>query len=172
MILHNSPHIERIAFTVAKTTSAYLKDPDESQALMKVALGQEAADMAVVNARLANVYTGEFIDDCAISIQGRWIAYVGPNPEDTIGPKTEVIDAAGKTVIPGLIDGHTHMGWLCKADEFLQYAAKGGTTTIITETLEVFLASAKRRGAFQENTCKSFLIATISSVWVNPTGRR
>jgi adenine deaminase len=126
---------------VAKTTSAYLKAPDESQTLMNVALGQETADLAVVNARLANVYTGEFIDDCAISIKGRWIAYVGLNPQDTIGPKTEVIDAGGQTVIPGLIDGHTHLAWLCKVDEFLKYAAKGGTTTIVTETLEVFLVA-------------------------------
>ena len=108
---------------------------------MKVALGQDRADLAVVNARLANVYTGEYIDNCAISIKGKWIAYVGPNPDDTIGPETEVIDAGGQTVIPGLIDGHTHLGWLCKADEFLKYAAKGGTTTIVTETLEVFLVA-------------------------------
>jgi adenine deaminase len=126
---------------VAKTTSSYLKNTDEAQALMKVALGQEKADLAVVNARLANVYTGEFIDDCAVSIKGKWIAYVGRNPDETIGPKTEVIDAGGQTVIPGLIDGHTHLGWLCKADEFLKYAAKGGTTTIVTETLEVFLVA-------------------------------
>jgi adenine deaminase len=126
---------------VAKPTSSFLKNPDESKALMKVALGQEKADLVVVNARLANVYTGEFIDDCAISIKGKWIAYVGRNPGDTIGPKTEVIDAASQTVIPGLIDGHTHMAWLCKADEFLKYAAKGGTTTIVTETLEVFLVA-------------------------------
>jgi len=118
-----------------------LKRPDESKALMKVALGQEKADLAVVNARLANVYTGEVIDDCAISIKGQWIAYVGRNPGDTIGPKTKVIDAGSQTVIPGLIDGHTHMAWLCKADEFLKYAAKGGTTTIVTETLEVFLVA-------------------------------
>ena len=126
---------------MAKTTSAYLKNADESQALMKVALGQEKADLAVVNARLANVYTGEFIDDCAVSIKGKWIAYAGRNPGETIGPKTEVIDARGQTVIPGLIDGHTHLGWLCKVDEFLRYAATGGTTTIVTETLEVFLVA-------------------------------
>ena len=108
---------------------------------MNVALGREKADLSVVNARLANVYTGEFIDDCAISIKGKWIAYVGRNPEDTIGPKTEVIDAGGQTVIPGLIDGHTHLAWLCKVDEFLKYAARGGTTTIVTETLEVFLVA-------------------------------
>ena len=126
---------------MAKITSSYLKDPDESQMLMNVALGQEKADLAVVNARLANVYTGEFIDDCAVSIKGQWIAYVGRNSEDTIGPKTKVIDAGGQTVIPGLIDGHTHLAWLCKVDEFLKYAAKGGTTTIVTETLEVFLVA-------------------------------
>jgi adenine deaminase len=118
-----------------------LKRPDEAKALMKVALGQEKADLVVVNARLANVYTGELLDDCAVSIKGQWIAYVGRNPGDTIGPKTEVIDAGSQTVIPGLIDGHTHMAWLCKADEFLKYAAKGGTTTIVTETLEVFLVA-------------------------------
>jgi adenine deaminase len=118
-----------------------LKRPDEAKALMKVALGQEKADLVVVNARLANVYTAELLDDYAVSIKGKWIAYVGRNPEDTIGPKTEVIDAGSQTVIPGLIDGHTHMAWLCKADEFLKYAAKGGTTTIVTETLEVFLVA-------------------------------
>jgi adenine deaminase len=126
---------------VAKRTSSFLKSADESQMLMKVALGQEKADLAIVNARLANVYTGEFLNDCAISIKGRWIAYVGQNPEDTIGPETEVIDAGGQTVIPGLIDGHTHLAWLYKADQFLKYAARGGTTTMVTETLEVFLVA-------------------------------
>jgi adenine deaminase len=137
----DEPDIERTAFTVPKITSSFLKSSDESQTLMNVALGQEKADLAVVNARLANVYTGEFLDDCAISIKGRWIAYVGRNPDDTIGPETEVIDAAGQTVIPGLIDGHTHLAWLCKADEFLKYAARGGTTAMVTETLEVFLVA-------------------------------
>lgn len=126
---------------MANDESMLLKRPDEAKALMKVALGQEKADLVVVNSRLANVYTGELLDDCAVSIKGKWIAYVGRNPEDTIGPKTEVIDAGSQTVIPGLIDGHTHMAWLCKADEFLKYAAKGGTTTIVTETLEVFLVA-------------------------------
>ena len=111
---------------------------DESKALMRVALGQEKADLAVINARLANVYTGEILNDCAISTKGRWIAYVGRNPDDTIGPQTKVIDAGGQTLIPGLIDGHTHLSWLCRIDQFLQYAAKGGTTTIVSETLEVF----------------------------------
>jgi adenine deaminase len=123
---------------VAKTTSSFLKNSDETKALMKVALGQEKADLVVVNARLANVYTGELLDDCAVSIKGKWIAYVGRDPKDTIGPRTQVIDAKGRTVIPGLIDGHTHLSYLFSVDAFLNYALKGGTTTLITETLEIF----------------------------------
>jgi adenine deaminase len=120
-----------------KKEPIFLNDARDSKTLMKVALGEEKADLAVVNAKLVNVYTGELLDDHAISIKGNWIAYVGKNPQDTIGPKTEVIDAKGKTVIPGLIDGHTHLAWLCTAAEFLKYAIKGGTTTIVTETLEI-----------------------------------
>ena len=122
------------------TTSMTVKSLEESKALMQVALGQEKADLAVINARLVNVYTGEVLKDVAISTKGRWVAYVGQDPDDTIGPHTKVIDAGGQTVIPGLIDGHTHLSWLCKINEFLKYAARGGTTAIVSETLEVFPA--------------------------------
>lgn len=118
--------------------ATFLNDTRDSKTLMKVALGQEKADLAIVNAKLINVYTGELIENCAISIKEKWIAYVGRDPKVTIGPKTEVIDAKGKTVIPGLIDGHTHLASLSTASEFLKYAMKGGTTTIVTETLEPF----------------------------------
>jgi adenine deaminase len=123
---------------VTTDESTLTKSSQESRELMQVALGQEKADLVVVNARLVNVYSGEILDNYAISTRGRWIAYVGQNPEDTIGTETEVIDAGGQTVIPGLIDGHTHLAWLCKIDEFLKYAARGGTTAIISETLEVY----------------------------------
>jgi len=39
---------------------------------------------------------------------GGRIAFVGSDIAHTIGPETEVINAQGKTLIPGLIDGHTH----------------------------------------------------------------
>ena len=116
----------------------FLDDFRDSKTLMRVALGQDTADLAVINANLANVYTGEFVKDCTISIKGKWIAYVGQDQEHTIGSKTEIIDAGGKTVIPGLIDGHTHLSWLSTADAFLEYAMKGGTTTIVTEILEPY----------------------------------
>ena len=110
----------------------------DARTLIKVALGQQHADLVVINARLANVYTGEWIDNIAIAVKGEWIAYVGAEASHCIGPQTRVIDAAGKAVIPGLIDGHTHLAWLYSASEFLRFATPGGTTTIITETLEAY----------------------------------
>ncbi|MFC1821280.1 adenine deaminase C-terminal domain-containing protein [Thermodesulfobacteriota bacterium] len=106
--------------------------------LIKVALGQEKADLAVLNTQLVNVYTGEILENHSVCIKDKWIAYVGTDPQDSIGPETHVIDAEGKTVIPGLIDGHTHIAWFYTAEEFLKYAIKGGTTTVVTETLEPY----------------------------------
>jgi len=111
---------------------------DGAQEVINVTLGKEKADLAFINATILNVYTGELLDHYSVTIKGEWIAYVGNDPEDTIGPNTNVVDIKGKTIIPGLIDGHTHLVWLSNVSEFLKYAMTGGTTTIITETMETF----------------------------------
>lgn len=111
---------------------------NDTKRLIDVALGRAAADLAVVNARLVNVYTGEILDNQSVCTSGTRIACMGPDVHHAIGEDTRVVDADGATLIPGLIDGHTHMAWLFTAGEFLNYAARGGTTTIVTETLEVY----------------------------------
>jgi len=115
-----------------------IEGSDGAQEVINVTLGKEKADLALINGKLLNVYTGELLDNYSVTIKGEWIAYVGSDPEDTIGPNTNVIDVKGKTIIPGLIDGHTHLVWLSNVSEFLKYAMTGGTTTIITETMEIF----------------------------------
>ena len=110
----------------------------EKRKLMDVALGNAAADLAVVNARLVNVYTGEILDGQSVCVCGERIAFVGPDAGHAIGDGTTVIDADGQTLIPGLIDGHTHIASLCTAEAFAGLAARGGTTTVIAETLEPY----------------------------------
>ena len=110
----------------------------ETKKLIDVALGLAPGDLAIVNARLVNVYTGEIVDNQSVCTSGTRIACTGPDVSHAIGKDTRVIDADGATLIPGLIDGHAHLAWLFTAGEFLKYAARGGTTTIITETLEVY----------------------------------
>ena len=114
------------------------KTVEETSQLIKVALGEEQADLAIINAKVVNVYTGELLEEQAITVKGKWIAYLGRNAEDAIGPQTEVIDAEDQIIIPGLIDGHTHIAWMFTAAEFLKYAMAGGTTTVITESLEPY----------------------------------
>lgn len=74
--------------------------------LIDVALGNAHADTIVAGGRLVNVATGE-IYDAGVAILGDRIAAVG-DVEYTRGPDTRVIDAEGRFVTPGLVDGHLH----------------------------------------------------------------
>jgi adenine deaminase len=127
----------------------------ERYELMKVALGETPADLAIINGSVVNVYNGE-VEKASVLIKGERIAYVGSDLDKAIGPSTQVIDAKGKTLIPGFIDGHTHIDTIYSISEFLKYAMRGGTTTVITETCTItsplgyqgviqFLASIKNQ---------------------------
>ncbi len=107
--------------------------------LIKVALGEAEADLAIISGSVVNVYTGE-VEGASVLIKGERIAYVGQDARKSIGSQTQVIDAAGKTLIPGLIDGHTHVDVLYSINELLRFALQGGTTTIITESCTIATA--------------------------------
>ena len=113
--------------------SYFSTSKEKIKELMKVALGEALADLAIVNGDVVNVFTGEVINDNTVLIKGDTIAYVGRNAAKSIGPSTQVIDAKGKILIPGLIDGHTHVDEICPVSELVKCALKGSTTTIITE---------------------------------------
>ncbi|MFN7000906.1 MAG: amidohydrolase family protein, partial [Elioraea tepidiphila] len=51
------------------------------------------------------------IDDGAVAVSGDRIAAVGPRAEvEAVWRATQVIDAKGRAVLPGFIDGHAHAG--------------------------------------------------------------
>jgi adenine deaminase len=114
------------------------KTAAEIEALMDVALGREPADLVVSGAELVNVYTGELQPRMSVAVKGRWIALVSPEAAEAAGPQTRVIDAAGRALAPGFIDGHTHLAWLATAAEFAPYALANGVTTAVTEMLEPY----------------------------------
>jgi adenine deaminase len=110
----------------------------ELKRLANVALGREKADLVIANGAVVNVYTGEVLEGHSVAIKEERIAFVGTRAEHTIGSDTEVLDASGKTLLPGLIDGHMHLSWYYRPDEFIKHSVKGGTTTVITESGEFF----------------------------------
>jgi len=116
----------------------YRPSPEEIELLMAAAMGKVPADLVVQHASLVNVYTGEVLEDTTVCVKDRWIACVGKTAPVLIGKETKVIDAAGKVLAPGFIDGHTHLVWLFSIPEFIRYAAPGGTTTVVAETMEAY----------------------------------
>ncbi len=69
----------------------------------------EPADQVYLN---GNIYTAEDAGPKAqaLAIVGQKLVYVGSNEgaREYVGAKTKVFDLKGKTVIPGLIEGHMH----------------------------------------------------------------
>jgi adenine deaminase len=105
--------------------------------LARVALGEAEADLAIINGSMVNVYTGELLSGNTILIKGDRIACFGVKANQGIGKHTRVLDAAGKVLVPGFIDGHTHFDYLVSTAELVRCAMQSGTTAIITESVEI-----------------------------------
>ncbi|MEL7115948.1 MAG: adenine deaminase [Pseudomonadota bacterium] len=105
--------------------------------LVAVAAGRAAADLVIRGGRVVNVHTREVLDWQVAIVEGRF-AYVGPDASHCIGEATEVIEAEGRYVIPGLCDGHMHIesGMLTPA-EFARAVIPHGTTTMFTDPHEI-----------------------------------
>jgi imidazolonepropionase-like amidohydrolase len=78
------------------------------------ALGQSANTPAsrrvVVRAgHILDVKTGTMLTGQAIVIEGDKIVSVGPAADAKLSPATQTIDLPNATVLPGLIDAHTHL---------------------------------------------------------------
>ncbi|SEP04425.1 Adenine deaminase [Salinihabitans flavidus] len=106
--------------------------------LVAVAAGREPADLVIRKGRWVNVHTREILDDHDIAIADGRIAYVGPDASHCISPKTQVIEAEGRYMIPGLCDAHMHIesGMLTPA-EFARAVIPHGTTTMFTDPHEI-----------------------------------
>ncbi len=128
--------------------------PEKIQGLLDVALGKGEADLVVSNGDLVNVYTGEIQPKHTIAVKHNRIAYVGKDPTHAVGPATKVIDATGKTIMPGLVDAHTHMLSITPPWEYTKHAMAHGATTIITEMQEVTFPIGIRAGRYFMNYLK------------------
>ncbi|MEG1879050.1 MAG: adenine deaminase [Pseudoflavonifractor sp.] len=109
-----------------------------AKALSAVAQGQSSADMVVKNAKLVNVCTAELQENMAVAVTMGRIAYVGTNADHCIGPNTKVIDAGGKFLAPGLLDGHIHIeSSMMTVRGFAQAVLPHGTTGVYYDPHEI-----------------------------------
>ncbi len=109
-----------------------------SATLVNVATGRSNADLVVKNGRWVNVHSGEIIEATDIAIVEGRFAYCGPDASHCIGPDTEVIDAAGRYLVPGLCDAHMHVeSGMVTVTEFTRAVVPHGTTSMFIDPHEI-----------------------------------
>ncbi len=112
--------------------------PDTAPRLIAVAAGREAADLVIRGGVWINVHSRETLPDHDVAIAAGRVAFVGPDAAYCIGPETQIIEAHGRYLVPGLCDAHMHIesGMLTPA-EFARAVIPHGTTSMFTDPHEI-----------------------------------
>ena len=110
--------------------------------LSEVALGNLPPDTAIVNGTLFNAFTGEFVSKQSVWIKDGTIAYSGPDHGFLKGEQTDVLDADGMFLLPGLIEGHTHLN-KAGIEEYIRHVIPSGVTTVVVETMDFGLIAGR-----------------------------
>ncbi|MBL8589633.1 MAG: adenine deaminase [Methylobacteriaceae bacterium] len=106
--------------------------------LVAVAAGRAPADLVVRGGRWVNVHSGEIIPGIDVAIADGRFAAIGPDLAAAIGPATQVIEAAGRYLVPGLCDGHMHVeSGMVTVTEFCRAVIPHGTTTMFVDPHEI-----------------------------------
>ena len=106
--------------------------------LVDVAMGRRPADLVIRDGQWVNVHSGEIIPGTDIAVWGSRIAYVGEDASHTIGPETEIIEADGRYLVPGLCDAHMHVeSGMVTVTEFARAVIPHGTTSMFIDPHEI-----------------------------------
>jgi adenine deaminase len=112
--------------------------PESASLLINVATGLRPADSVVRNGRWVNVHSGEIIGGTDVAIVAGRFAAVGPDLGYAIGPETQVIDAGGRYLVPGLCDAHMHVeSGMVTVTEFCRAVIPHGTTSMFIDPHEI-----------------------------------
>ncbi len=89
------------------------------------------ADLVIRNGRILNVFTGSWMSGDMAILDGTIVgigSYEG----------REVLDAAGRVIVPGFIDGHVHIeSTMLLPSEFAKVSLRHGVTAVVTDPHEI-----------------------------------
>jgi len=102
-----------------------------------LALGHKKADLVLKNASIINVFSGEIHKSDVAIADGIFVGF-GQTDKYRGNDTQNVIDAQGKFMCPGLIDGHIHLESTFLAPrEFCNISALHGTSAVICDPHEI-----------------------------------
>jgi adenine deaminase len=108
-----------------------------TKTLADVCMGRTPADLLITNGRLVNVHTREVHDGVDVAIAKGRVAMFG-YAGHAQGPDTEVLDAEGAYLVPGLIDTHLHVeSAMVTVARFAEAVLPHGTTTVLIDNHEI-----------------------------------
>ena len=131
---------------------ALLRKQDELEAVRTADLAHTLArrpssPLVFRDANLFDSETGRSVPHTTVVVEGNRIKAVGPDGKVAVPKNAEVIDAHGRTLLPGLWDMHVHLG----ADDGLMHVAAGVTSVRdMGNDIETLLALKKRFEAGEE----------------------
>ncbi len=110
----------------------------DGRVLVDVAMGRAPADLVIRGGTLVSVQTGELLPDMDIAIVAGRIAYVGPDASHAIGTGTKILEANGRYMVPGLLDGHMHVeSGMLTVSGFVRAVVPHGTTGMFIDPHEI-----------------------------------
>ena len=77
--------------------------------LAATARGELPATLVIRGGTLVSVTSGEILPNMSVAAQGSRIAYVGLDASHTLGDETRIVEAEGRYMAPGFLDGHCHI---------------------------------------------------------------
>ena len=86
--------------------------------------------IAIVHGRIIDCTGAAPIEDGTLIVRDGRIEAVGESASVEVPEGAEIIDAIGRTVIPGLIEGHAHVGGNPAGQQVLRISLQRGITTV------------------------------------------
>jgi adenine deaminase len=106
--------------------------------LVDVAMGRTPASLVIHKGRWVCVQSGEILPNMDVAIWEERIAFIDSDASHTIGENTKVIDADGRYLVPGFLDGHMHIeSGMLTVTEFVRAVIPHGTTGMFIDPHEI-----------------------------------
>jgi imidazolonepropionase-like amidohydrolase/Tol biopolymer transport system component len=145
----------RNAFTFVPGAPRELPKPDAAGVRVGFTAPSDTPSgvIAITGARIVTMKGDEVIADGTIVVDGNRITAVGPTERVLVPAGARIVDAHGKTLIPGIVDVHWHGGMgddgIIPQQSWINYASLAfGVTTLhdpSNDSAQVFTASEMQR---------------------------